>query len=80
MDQTTKLPRLKITTTGQLREFLASILVNVKNGETTSDEARHIVKLAGQINESFYSEIKLARTNIDLGKASNEMGDTPINK
>lgn len=68
----------KITTTGELREFLASAINSVANGTMDSDKARNITKLAAQVNESFYSEIKIAKVQVEMGKASAELGQLKI--
>jgi hypothetical protein len=68
----------KIQTTGGLREFLASAINNVANGTMDSDKARNITKLAAQINESFYSEIKIAKVQKEMGKEAAELGALPL--
>lgn len=68
----------KLKTTGQLRAFLADMMVGVKNGHVDPDKASRITKLAAQVNESFYSEIKVAKTLSESGKAFSEFGDLPI--
>ena len=40
---------------------LANMMVGVKNGTLDLDKASRITKLAGQINESFYAEVKVAK-------------------
>lgn len=72
-------PATKIKTTGELREFLATMMVGVKNGHTDPDSARTMVKIAGQINESFYSEIKVAKVQLEMKREAASMGDLPIN-
>ena len=52
----------KIKTTGELRDFLSDMLLGIKNGDLDPEKARNITKMAGQINESFYAEIKVAKT------------------
>ena len=69
----------KPKTTGELREFLATMMVGVKNGHVDADEARNITKMAAQINESFYSEIKIARVQMEAGKQMAERGALKIN-
>jgi hypothetical protein len=70
-----------IKTTGQLREFLATMIVGVKNGQLDTDKARNITKMAAKINESFYSEIKIAKVLIEAGKLAEvqDLGELPIN-
>ena len=57
----------KVYTTGDLRNFLCAAIVAVEEGQLDLEKARQIAKLASQINDSFYAEIKavqvLAREN-----------------
>lgn len=69
-----------IKTTGELREFLVNMIVGIKDGDIKPDEARNITKLAAQINESFYSEIKIAKVQLEAGVTAAELGMLPINK
>jgi hypothetical protein len=69
-----------LKTTGELREFLAQMLLGVKNGDLALDQASRITKMAAQINESFYSEIKIAKVQLEAGKAVADLGALPINK
>lgn len=68
-----------IKTSGQLREFLVNMLVGVKDGLVESDKARNITKMAAQINESFYSEIKIAKVQLEAGNKIASLGSLPIN-
>jgi len=68
----------KITTTGELRSFLCSTLNGISNGTIDADKARNIVKIAGQINESFYAEVKVARLKIDLDTEIADVGELKI--
>lgn len=70
----------KINTSGELREFLATMLLGVKNGDLDTDKARNITKMASQINESFYSEIKIQKVRMEAGQAAFALGSLPINK
>lgn len=63
-----------IQTTGQLRDFLASMMVGVKDGDITIDKAARITKLAGQINESMYAEVKVAQVRLEAGIAMEALG------
>lgn len=56
----------KITNTGQLRDFLCSAINAVGNGTMDAEKARNITKLAGQVNESLYAEVKVAKTKKSL--------------
>ena len=49
----------KITNAGELREFLCLAINNVANGTLDAGKARDIVKLASQVNESLYAEVKV---------------------
>jgi len=68
-----------IKTTGDLREFLVTMMIGVKDGLVDGEDARHITKLASQINESFYSEIKIAKTRHEIaGEQFSALGNTQI--
>jgi hypothetical protein len=69
---------MNIKTTGQLREFLVQMMLGVKNRDIKPDEASRITKLAAQINESFYSEIKIAKVQLEAGKEAAALGSLPI--
>jgi len=43
-------------------------MLGVKNGDIDLDKARNITKLAGQINESFYAEVKVAKARAEAGE------------
>jgi hypothetical protein len=68
----------KITTSGELRQFLCSMINGVANGTVDADKARNVTKLAAQVNESFYSEIKIAKVMSEAGKEASGLGDLPI--
>lgn len=68
----------QIKTTGHLRQFLADTMIAVKNGQMDPDKARNITKIAAQINESIYSEIKTARVMTELQRSTSEMGNLEI--
>ena len=70
----------KIKTTGELRDFLANMMIGVKNGDLDLDKASRITKLAGQINESFYAEIKVAVLRTAAGEAFTKLGAMPVGK
>ena len=61
-------------TTGELRDFLATMMVGVKNGDLDIEKARNITKLAGQINESFYAEVKVAKVRAEAGEVIPKLG------
>jgi len=64
----------KITNTGELREFLCSAINNVANGTFDVNKAKEVTKIAAQINESLYAEVKVAKTQIELGSAAAKFG------
>jgi len=68
-----------INTAGDLREFLCKSINSVANGTMDITKAREITKLAGQVNESFYSEVKVARLQIDMKKEAAKLGELPVN-
>jgi len=68
----------KINTAGDLRSFLCSAINSVANGTMDISKAREVTKLAGQVNESFYAEVKVARLQIDLEKESAKLGELPV--
>lgn len=67
-----------IRTTGELRDFLAMMIVGVKNGDLDLDKARHITKLAAQINESLYAEVKVAKVRTEAGEIMIALGSMPV--
>lgn len=67
-----------ISTTGELRQFLANMLVGIKNGDLAVDRASQITKMAGQINESFYSEVKVATVRKLAGDTDTKLGAMKI--
>lgn len=68
----------KIKTTGELRDFLVSMMLGVKNGDLDTDKARNITKLAAQVNESFYSEIKIAKVRMEAGQVATDLGSLRV--
>jgi|TARA_R100000315_G_scaffold27490_1_gene10699 hypothetical protein len=67
-----------INTTGDLRKFLCNSISSVANGTMDIAKAREVTKLAGQVNESFYSEVKVARLQIDLKEEADKLGSLPV--
>lgn len=67
-----------INTAGDLRKFLCNAISSVANGTMDISKAREVTKLAGQVNESFYSEVKVARLQIDLQREANKLGELPV--
>ena len=77
--KTTKLEEA-ITTCGDLRTFLINLMMDVKNETIDADKASRIAKVAAQVNENLYAEIKTARLMLDTGKESFIVGNLPIGK
>lgn len=72
--------RGKIKTSGDLRNFLSLAMEDLRAGMLDPDVASKLTKMAGQVNESFYAEIKTARVMAEFGRASHELGELPIGK
>ena len=64
----------KITNTCELRAFLCSAINNVANGTFDVNRAKEVTKLASQVNESLYAEVKVARTQLELGREVAKFG------
>lgn len=70
----------KITTTGDLREFLCAAINGVGNGTMDTDKARNITKLAAQVTENLYAEAKIAKLQTELGAHVSGLGDLSLGK
>ncbi len=68
----------KITTTGELREFLCSAINLVANGTFDVNKAKEVTKIAAQINENLYAEVKVAKTLLELGKETQKFGSLSL--
>jgi hypothetical protein len=64
----------KITNTGELRAFLCSTINSVANGTFDVNKAKEVIKLAAQVNESLYAEVKVARIQLELGREVTKFG------
>ncbi len=73
------MPKADIPTSGDLREFLTNMMLGVKNGTLAVDKASVIIKAAQQVNESFYSEIKVRQVARAAGEAAHALGKLPVN-
>jgi len=69
-----------ISNTGELREFIVNMMVGVKDGHVDPEKARNITKLAAQVNESCYSEIKVMKTRLEAGQEISKFGALLINE
>jgi hypothetical protein len=68
-----------IQTMGQLRQFLANAILGVRDGTLKVSEATAIKKMAEEINESMYAEVKVARLQKDLDRTVLPFGTLPLN-
>lgn len=69
---------MPIKTAGELRGFLADILVGIRDGRVDIEDATAIAKVAGQINSSLAIEAKTAIEMKRLGGADHVFGSTQI--
>lgn len=70
---------MQIKTSGQLRQNLVEMIRDVRDGKLEPSRASAASKLAAQINENFYAEIKAAKLDLQKGITPNVLGDMPIN-
>lgn len=68
----------KITNTGELIELLCSAINSVANGTMDVEKAGNITKLAEQVNESFYAEVKVCKTKMDMGLEADKLGELSV--
>jgi len=64
-----------IQTTGELREFLLDTMIEVRFGNLDLDKAARLTKLATQVNESIYAEIKASKLRAEAGETLPRLGD-----
>ena len=69
---------MKIETAGELRAFLCNMIVGVKNGDLEINKATQIVKMAEQITNSLYSEMKMQQLSIQSNNPHFLIGDMPL--
>lgn len=68
----------KITTAGELRQFLCSAINMVGNGTLDTAKARDITKLAAQVTENLYAEAKVSKLQIELGAEVAKFGNLKL--
>lgn len=61
-----------LSTAGELRAFLADVLVGIQNGTIDTNKANAIAKVSAQINQSLSVEVNTALQLVRIG------GDRPI--
>lgn len=67
-----------ILQTGALRAYLAKTLSLIEFGDIDIAKAAQITKMAAQINESIYAEMKVAQVRTAAGLPPFEMGAMPL--
>lgn len=67
-----------ITTTGDLRNAIAEMIVKVRDGKCELDDAAAIAKLAGRLNETFFAEISAMKVQKELGQEVAKLGEMAI--
>ena len=68
----------KITNSGELRDFLCSAINGVANGTFDIKKAREVTKLAAQVTENMYAEVRVAKTQLELGAVAAKFGSLPL--
>jgi len=68
----------QLVSTGKLRTFLSDALVKMDAGEMTAEDVSAMAKLAGQINESLYAEIRFQRLQLELKREVGKFGELII--
>jgi hypothetical protein len=63
---------------GQLRKFLVTAMEQLRDGTMKVEDAAQLTKIAAQVNESFYSEVKVGRLRAEVGEAMPKLGQLPI--
>lgn len=69
---------IKLTTFGELRDYLAKLVAGLENGTTTQEKVHAASRLAAQISMNLHAEIKLNKLLRDLKEATPAIGDTSI--
>lgn len=69
---------MSIKTAGELRGFLADVLVGIRNGKVDADAASAISKVAAQINQSLAVEVNTVLQLQRMGKEAPEAGSMLI--
>ena len=64
----------RIKTSGDMRDYLTGLMADVQSGRVNIDKASQITKMAAQVHESLYSEVKIARLKFELTKETHRFG------
>lgn len=69
---------MTIKTAGELRGFLADVLLGIRSGDVNIEEARAIAQVAGQITHSLAVEAKTAIALKKMGESGHVPGSMQI--
>jgi len=69
---------MKIKTTGELRQFLLESMSDLKSGKLDVSTANTLQKMASQINESLYAELKAMALIGKLQQEQHPLGQRPL--
>lgn len=69
---------MQIETAGQLRQFLCNMILGIKNGDLELNKATQITKMAEQITNSLYSEMKMQQLQLSAGRQYYAIGQMPV--
>jgi hypothetical protein len=69
---------VNIQTAGQLRQFLCNMILGIKNGDLELNKATQITKMAEQITNSLYSEMKMQQLQIAAGRQYEAIGQMAL--
>lgn len=65
---------MEIKTTGHLRQVLGETLVALRNNQISTEQAKNISRIATQINQSFYAEVKAYLVMKSLNRKAPPLG------
>ena len=68
----------QMQTAGQLRQFLCNMMLGIKNGDLELNKATQITKMAEQITNSLYSEMKMQQLQLQAGNQYYAIGQMPL--
>lgn len=70
----------KVETAGDLRQFLCNMIVGIKSGDLEIGKAAQITKMAEQVTNSLYAEIKLQQMAVVTGSVVEKIGTLNLGK
>lgn len=68
----------RIQSTQQFRQFLLDAITATSKGDMKPEAAARITKLAAQVNENMYAELKAKKVLKELGEVAPGFGDLRI--